>query len=56
MKYSKRFLTINQFKRENGLSRGCIEKGVADGSIPFIKSGNRTLIDTEAFERKAERN
>ena len=56
MTYSKRFLTINQFKRESTLSRHCIEKGIADGTIPYLKSGNRTLIDTEIFEKqRAER-
>lgn len=55
MQYSKRFLTVNKFAEESGLSKYAIRNGIKNGTIPSFPSGNRFLIDTEKFEEQQSR-
>lgn len=41
----KKFLSISEVCRVSGLSQHLIRQMVKDGEIPFIKSGNKTLIN-----------
>ncbi len=41
------FVTIRAFVRPSGLSEGMIRNLVRQGQIPFLRSGNRVLIDVQ---------
>ena len=41
----KKFLSINEVCRESGLSQHLVRQMVRDGEIPYIKSGNKVLIN-----------
>lgn len=40
-----KFQTITEAARTTGLSQYSLRRGTKDGSVPHVKSGNRTLIN-----------
>ena len=45
MSETKRFLTINETAKQTGLSVHYIRQGIRNGLIPFIKCGNKAMIN-----------
>ena len=45
MSETKRFLTIDETAKQTGLSVFFIRQGVRQGWIPFIRCGNKAMIN-----------
>lgn len=41
----KAFMTINEAARVTGLSQYYLRRGVRDGTVPYIRSGTKYLIN-----------
>ena len=50
----KQFLTITETVMETGFSKRFIRAGIKNGTVPFIKSGNRFLINVPRLLEKLD--
>lgn len=46
---SEQFQTIREFSRRGIKSEKAIRREIANGTVPGFRSGNRFIIDTEAY-------
>lgn len=54
-KYSLPFQTINTAVKTTGLSENYLRMRVRNNDVPFIKSGNRVLLNVPALLKQLER-
>ncbi|MBQ4424568.1 MAG: hypothetical protein II882_02390 [Lachnospiraceae bacterium] len=58
MQYSKPFMTIKETVAVTGLSQFYLRQGIKAGTVPYIQSGNRFLINVpmlmDALNRESE--
>ena len=48
---AKRLMTLAEFTETYGISRATIYREHAEGRLPFVKAGRRTLVATEDAEK-----
>ena len=55
MEIRKQFMTIRETARCTGVSESYLRRGVKARTIPFIQSGNRSLINVPLLIRQLDR-
>lgn len=55
MEITKYTMTIRELSKSLGIPETYIRRGVKAGTIPFIQSGNRALINVPLFLKQLDR-